>query len=596
MFPKKKILLLGTIILALFLTSSSIQADDIPPIPDYTIEGNSVFIEDEQASLRVTPHTARYPSSEGYQQEFEICNKTDVDTTLYGAYLFDYNLLQGKAEYLSSEDYEWVEHRKWCSFIFDYNENVNPAPNIHQGECYYLNSEEEKIVEFDIAFKSVEANTIQYDVNELVKNWTNVTSSFQKKEVFNKTAYIYTNGKNVLANSCETWRITYEPTENSSGKWDLWLWVGETANCILTDTCLKTLKLDPWWDGAGSEGDPFIIEDCNHLENIGSYLGLTDVYFELGNDIDCSEHGDFESIGVVDVSYFYGHLDGKNHLIKNVTVNETAPLEAGLFAKIGYWEITAEIKNIGLIDFNIYNSDSGAGALAGRSESSHISNVYVQGATIEATQYVGGLISQVAYPASEIVNCYITDTNVTTTGNFSGGLAGYMYDTNLFHSYSSAKVSGNGTSEGGLIGIDDGSISVVTNSYWDTETSGQAESALGTGLTTANMFKEASFVNWDFSTIWEIEEDVSYPTLQSFFTPPTDSCSCPASGHWQIVDGDNCSLSTECNLSAGNLHIVEGQLTITSTGTLIIPSGYYAFIQQDNNLHIEKGGKLFVAK
>ena len=46
----------------------------------YTIEGNSVFIEDAQASLRVTPHTAQYPSKEGYQQEFEICNKTGITT------------------------------------------------------------------------------------------------------------------------------------------------------------------------------------------------------------------------------------------------------------------------------------------------------------------------------------------------------------------------------------------------------------------------------------------------------------------------------------------------------------------------------------
>ncbi len=306
----------------------------------YTIEGNSVFIEDAQASLRVEPHTAQFQSAEGYQQEFEICNKTGVTTDLYGAYVFNYELIQAKAEYLTSEGYDWVEYEENCIYEFDYETNVNPAPNVHQAECFYINAREEKVTLFDMAFKTgnVETGTIQYDVSEWVKNWSNVTSLFEKKQIENMFAYTYTEGKTVLANSCETWRITYKPNEeDKTEKWDLWLWAGEEWDCILTDSCLKTLKLDPWWSGIGSEGDPFIITDCNQLQNIDSYTLATadssndNQYFELGNNIDCSGFGDFDPIGSNTLA-FHGNFDGNNYSISRITINEDDVQDSGLFA------------------------------------------------------------------------------------------------------------------------------------------------------------------------------------------------------------------------------------------------------------------------
>jgi hypothetical protein len=54
----------------------------------------------------------------------------------------------------------------------------------------------------------------------------------------------------------------------------------------------------------------------------------------------------------------------------------------------------------------------------------------------------------------------------------------------------------------------------VGTSYWDTQTSGQATSAGGTGKTTAQMKKQATFVGWDFTSVWRISENLSYPILQ----------------------------------------------------------------------------------
>jgi len=66
----------------------------------------------------------------------------------------------------------------------------------------------------------------------------------------------------------------------------------------------------------------------------------------------------------------------------------------------------------------------------------------------------------------------------------------------------------------------------VSNSFWDTETSGQASSAGGTGKTTAQMKDIATFsgATWDIVAvasaddrdtgyIWNIVDDGTYPFL-----------------------------------------------------------------------------------
>ena len=49
--------------------------------------------------------------------------------------------------------------------------------------------------------------------------------------------------------------------------------------------------------------------------------------------------------------------------------------------------------------------------------------------------------------------------------------------------------------------------------YWDIETSETTDSFSGEGKTTAEMQTKSTFVNWDFDTIWDIEDN-SYPTLK----------------------------------------------------------------------------------
>ena len=100
---------------------------------------------------------------------------------------------------------------------------------------------------------------------------------------------------------------------------------------------------------------------------------------------------------------------------------------------------------------------------------------------------------------------------------------GRNYRGTLSNSYSSGKVTGN-LSVGGLVGVS--SNVSITNSFWDTETSGQATSDGGTGKTTVEMQDIATFSGavWDIVAvansgtrntgyIWNIVHTVTYPFL-----------------------------------------------------------------------------------
>lgn len=68
-----------------------------------------------------------------------------------------------------------------------------------------------------------------------------------------------------------------------------------------------------------------------------------------------------------------------------------------------------------------------------------------------------------------------------------------------------------------------------------------------------------------------------------------DSCTCPASGVWEIINGDQCELSDTCE-TIDSLRIKDGGLTITSTGKLLADNGCY--VNDNERLFIWNGGTI----
>jgi filamentous hemagglutinin family protein len=233
------------------------------------------------------------------------------------------------------------------------------------------------------------------------------------------------------------------------------------------------------------------------------------------------------SAGTVDGSYGVGGLAGDN---LGTVSNSSSTGAINGYAEVG-----------GLVGGNsgtVSNSSStgtvngqfDVGGLVGSSQSfGTVSNSSSAGA-VNGTRYAGGLVG---YNYGTVSNSHSTGNVDGTTA--AGGLVGINSGT-VSNSYSTGAVDGYfGT--GGLVAANTGTVSnsystgavsglyyvgglvgsnsggTVSNSYWDTTTSGQSTSAGGTGLTDVQMKQKASFTGFDFVNIWGIDEGVSYPFL-----------------------------------------------------------------------------------
>jgi len=261
--------------------------------------------------------------------------------------------------------------------------------------------------------------------------------------------------------------------------------------------------------GSGAVVNNLGVVDVN-ITGTGDYIGGL-----VGANYDGSITSSY-STGTVSGYYFVGGLvGGNNGSITNCystgMVNGTGGYVGG-FVGYNFGSITAGYSN------GTVSGDDSVGGLVGSNDGS-ITTSYSTGA-VSGDLRVGGLVGKNNWFGS-ITNCYST---VTVSGDdYVGGLVG-SNDGSITTSYSTGTVSGYG-SVGGLVGSNDRSRGVtrITSSFWDVETSDQATSAGGTGLTTAEMQTASTFLDagWDFvherangtKDIWWILEGLDYPCL-----------------------------------------------------------------------------------
>jgi hypothetical protein len=157
------------------------------------------------------------------------------------------------------------------------------------------------------------------------------------------------------------------------------------------------------------------------------------------------------------------------------------------------------------------------GGLVGWNREGTMSNSYATG-RVTGNDNIGGLVGKNNDTAN---NSYATG-RVTGDDNV-GGLVGRNDNTgSVSDSYSTGSVTGS-THVGGLMGRNSGDES---NSFWDTETSGQTGLGAGTGKTTEEMMDFDTFngVGWDIIAVddaddhntdymWNIVDGETYPFL-----------------------------------------------------------------------------------
>ena len=317
-----------------------------------------------------------------------------------------------------------------------------------------------------------------------------------------------------------------------------------------------------------------VIKTAQDLDNIRNNLSGK---YILMNDIDLSSYANWDPIGEMDpdagiMQGFTGVLDGNGYSIKNLTINRPDEEYVGLFAITG-----GEVQNLGLENIDV-TGDIIVGALAGAG--SNVSNCSVSGSITCNT--AGGLLFGMG--GGNIESCYtsgdITGLNGKNYYCGVGGLVGWANTANILECYSNSTIKTNSTNDmcsGGLIGRADNSIvancytigeisagngvggivgmlakssitnsfttmkssgltyvsglagvidkdSSLTNSIWNTETTGQStavgDNQGGTesnnkGLTTAEMQNPANWSGWD-TDIWDFS---TYPPMFKMYTP-----------------------------------------------------------------------------
>jgi hypothetical protein len=280
-------------------------------------------------------------------------------------------------------------------------------------------------------------------------------------------------------------------------------WEG-TAGRIIPDSA--------WFDGHGTAEPPYRITTADQLILLVRASALWYKHLVLCADIDLDPVLPGRRVfSEAPIPFFAGVFDGAGHRISHLTIHGKDNL--GLF---GHLE-GADVKNVGVVHVNIVGSGGYVGGLVGWNEGGRIIESYSSG-SVSGKYDVGGLVGG---NAGSVVMSYST-ASVRGTDYSVGGLVGFNYGRpvgrgSITTCYSTGPVGGN-SSVGGLVGYNYGSIAT---SFWDTQTSGQATSAGGTGKTTAEMQTASTFLDggWDFldetangtEDIWWIEEGNDYP-------------------------------------------------------------------------------------
>ena len=205
-------------------------------------------------------------------------------------------------------------------------------------------------------------------------------------------------------------------------------------------------------------------------------------------------------------------------------------------------------------------------------------------AEVSGRQQVGGLVGFLQ--TGEIYDSYARGLVSATTTEDIGGLVGLINNAGqrrVNNSYAIVEVAGNGADVGGLVGERTAADTLVNDSYWDIQTSGQDASDGGTGKTTMELqepttnegiYASWSPDNWDFGTSLQLpilkatDSDTLLPGqgvgLRSLQTSTTDAELTPTFGATTrhtitIVPGMS---STELTLAAFGVATTRHTITV----------------------------------
>lgn len=312
--------------------------------------------------------------------------------------------------------------------------------------------------------------------------------------------------------------------------------------------------------GKGTEESPYEIFSTQQLDhiryNLNAYYRLQDD-FNLENTlwmpIGTSEQpfsGVFDGNGYSisnlriidngDYSGFFGYVSS-GQLFDLVIDNADVTGEQYVGTLVGYATKNYKIENITLIGANQVKGKNYVGGLIGRGFIGDVINVSVY-ANVDGTKSVGGLAGSIR--SGMIENCNV-DGYVKGIDSQIGGVVGFLSEATLINSYCTAFIDGN-IKVGGIVGLlGYHGKATITNCYFSASVNGINEVGGVTGSnyegannscyfdsinsniikpidqarTTDELMNEQTYTNWDFESIWRIDEGANYPQFIKLDAP-----------------------------------------------------------------------------
>lgn len=225
--------------------------------------------------------------------------------------------------------------------------------------------------------------------------------------------------------------------------------------------------------GDGTQESPYQIKTRGDLELIADD---NDAYYELINDIDMS--GTYWA----PISQFKGSLDGKNHVIKGMTI-ANASGSTGLFGDIigdvdgSGVQTNAVVKNL-IFDapkISVSSSSNNIGVVAGSAMAATLDNIHIYNAVIDggtSGAKIGGISGDISL-TSPVTSCSFNGAITSTESDKVGGIAGRLLTGSSIEACKSSGLIEAATEIGGIVGSTDSNGSYVLNSTSSMDLSGQ---------------------------------------------------------------------------------------------------------------------------
>ncbi len=187
----------------------------------------------------------------------------------------------------------------------------------------------------------------------------------------------------------------------------------------LTNISTQSSLTTTWFDGGnGTEANPWQIATAQQLDAMRHYLGSKHVvHYRQTADIDLSAFTNWQPVGNT-LYRFYGHYNGSNYRISNMTIDRASDNYLGLF---GYTQ-NASISNLQVVDAAVLG-DSQIGILTGYASYGTIKHIGVEG-IVTGRAKVGGAVGYVENAVIEDSSASVTVTGSGSISDFIGGFVG----------------------------------------------------------------------------------------------------------------------------------------------------------------------------